>query len=82
MLELLKCYFVGVQTMVKSLANAVAVRAAKAERKLVKAEAKLVKCEAKLVRRKAKVEAARQVHQAALAEAERLGVCAGDSLTR
>lgn len=63
--------------MAKSMsivANKAAARAAKAERKLAKAEAKLAKAEAKLMAKKAKVEAARQIHSAMVADAERMGV--------
>ena len=44
---------------------------------LAKAEAKLLKAEAKLESRRAQTAAARKIHQAALAEAERLGSYSG-----
>lgn len=58
----------------KTIANRAAIRAAKAESKLAKAEAKLAKAEAKLETRKAKLAAAKKIHEAAVAEAERVGV--------
>ena len=57
---------------VHTLANKTAVRAVKAEAKLAKAEAKLEACKAKLV-------AAKKIYDAAIAEAEHMGVYSGDT---
>ena len=63
----------------KTIANRAALRAAKAETKLAKAEAKLAKAEAKVEARKAKLVAAKKIHEAALVEAERIGVYSSES---
>lgn len=60
------------QTM-SQISEHVVLRVIKSENKLAKAEAKLLKAEAKLESRQAKAAAARKIHQAAMAEAERLG---------
>lgn len=59
------------------ISDRVVLRVIKTEDKLAKAEAKLLKAEAKLESRRAQTAAARKIHQAALAEAERLGSYSG-----
>ncbi len=65
---------------IKTIANRAAIRAAKAETKVAKAEAKLAKAEAKVETRKAKLAAAKKIHEAAVAEAVRVGVHCQESV--
>ena len=64
----------NVMTTERFFADRAARKAARAEAKVAKAEAKVAKAEAKLEAKRAKLEAAKRIHEAALSEAQRLGV--------